>query len=522
MTATRELGGYRRSEPTVDSSLMTQFKDTIESRVPNVLPDGRLSNPTPLLDITDAVISAGKDEYGLDMGSRKIKVYGKFEDGILGGSVKTRPAVQIVREAIASGALTRDKVVFEATSGNFGVSLGLLRDLGLKVIVLVSRRLQEGVLRALENSEVRTIDLDVDICPAPGIAIDPDTAVAKGVAQFVRGKLSEYGLDTAPFDKARAEVEGLLARQEVIGLAKLLARVYDGFCPEQYDNENNPNSHKTVTGPEIDSQLRSLGSSLAEFDVVCTFGTGGTSTGLSHYIRQAHGRKGVRVVFPLSGQDVGGIRTKEKASGLKFYRPELYLGEHTTDFEAASRLMGHFLREKGDIGESSAIALYATLQLINYGAGEKFVVIIADGASKYQQRGVQLTPRKAEVSLEEARSDPQAYDAVIWTHGMFTPKDEGIKLLAAALGCDPSKVKVARTRDVQSLVNGGDTPSGIQGILPEAGKNVLLVCMVGGTSLMAAKYLGAKGVNAQSLKGGIMQLTASSGKSPAQLLKQGD
>jgi cysteine synthase/rhodanese-related sulfurtransferase len=505
-----------------DQTLFRQFHETIQQKVPAVLPDGSLSNPTPLLDITEALISAGREEYGLELSSSEVKVYGKLEGEILGGSVKTRPAVQIIREAIASGVLARDNVVFEATSGNFGISLGLMMELGLKVIVLVSRKLQAGVLKALEDSDVRTIDLDVDICPAPGIVMmDANLAVAKGVAQSVRAKLAEYGLDLSPFDGAGAQVEGLLARQDVIGLAQLLARIYGGFCPEQYDNEQNPTSHMTVTGPEIDSQLRRLGASLAEFDIVCTFGTGGTSTGLSRYIQKAHRRKGVRVVFPLEGQDVAGIRTKSKASGLRFYRPELYMGEHTTDFEAASRLLDHFWRRGIDIGESSALALYATLQLVNYGAGKKFVVVLADGAEKYRERAAQKAI-KSEVSLDEARFNPQAYDAIIWTHGMFTPKEEGIQLLAAALGCEPSRVKVAKIRDVQSLVNGGGTPQGILEILPQNGRNALLVCMVGGTSLMAAKYLSAKGFNAQSLKGGIMGIAASRGKAPAHILKPGD
>ena len=522
MTSVGESAALGAANPGIDHVLLGEFKAKIESRIPRILSDRSLSNPTPLLDITDVLLSAAKEEYGLDLSSKKVKVYGKFEGKVLGGSVKTRPAVQIVREAISSGTLTRDKIVFEATSGNFGVSLGLLKGLGLRVVALVSRRLQDGVLQALDNSEVMTIDLDVDLCPAPGLSIDADTAVARGVAQSVRGRLVEFGLDVSPFDQARKEVEGLLARQDVIGLAKLLARVYEGFCPEQYENELNPVSHQTVTGPEIDAQLKEVGGTLADSDVVCTFGTGGTSTGLSRYIKETYGRKGVRVVFPLAGQDVAGIRTREKASGLKFYLPDSYLGEHETDFQAASALLSHFFRLGLDIGESSALALYATLQLVNYGAGEKFVVVLADGAQKYLERAGQIEPRKAEVSLEEARSNLSAYDSIIWTHGMFTPNEEGINLLAATLGCDPTKVRISRTRDVQSLIVGGEIPKGIQSILPNGRSKVLLVCMVGGTSLMAAKFLNARGIDAQSLKGGIMALAASSGKPPAQLLKQGD
>ena len=522
MNETRETAAMVHSDRIVDTNLLAEFRTRLESQVPRLLSDHTITNATPLLDITDDLVSVAREEYGIDLSGRGAKVYGKFEGKALGGSIKTRPAVRIVGEAIASGALTKEKVVFEATSGNFGVSLGLLRTLGLRVVVLVSRRLQDGVLKALDNSDVKTVDLDIDICPAPGLTDDPNTAVAKGIAQSVRSKLHEYGLDPARFDAVRTEAESLLARQDVIGLAKLLARAYGGFCPEQYDNELNPDAHRTTTGPEIDSQLRQFGASLADFDVVCAFGTGGTSTGLSQYIWNTHRRKGVRVVFPLAGEDVAGIRGREKATGLRFYRPHLYLGEHEVDFQNASRLMGHFQRKGKGVGESSALALYATLQLVNYGAGTKFVVVLADGAEKYLGRPREALQPKTEVSLDEARSDPAAYEAVIWTHGMFTPKDEGIKLIAASLGCEPGKIKVASTHDVQALVSGGDVPDGIRGLLPKSGGNALLVCMVGGTSLVAAKSLAAKAVAAQSLKGGLVQLANRKGIAPAQVLKQGD
>lgn len=521
MSETRE-NATKASKVNIDSYLLSGFRSKLESRAPRLLQDGSVANATPLVDITADLVSAARDEFGIDLSARGAKVYCKLEGRALGGSIKTRPAIRIIGEAMESGQLTRDKVVFEATSGNFGVSLGLLSELGLKVVVLVSRRLQDGVLKALSNSDVKTIDLDIDICPAPGLTDDPNTAVAKGVAQSVRGKLFEYGFDPAPFDASRTEAESLLARQDVIGMAKLLARVYGGFCPEQYDNELNPESHRTVTGPEIDSQLKGLGASLADFDVVCAFGTGGTSTGLSQYIWDVHRRKGVRVVFPLTGQDVAGIRGKEKATGLRFYRPHVYLGEHEADFEDASRLLGYFSRKGIGVGESSALALYATLQLVNYGAGNNFVVILADGAEKYLVKPSGALQRKAEVSLEEARSDPAAYETVIWTHGMFTPKEEGIKLLAASLGCDPEKVKVAKTRDVQAILNGEPVPSGLQELLPRNGESVLLVCMVGGTSLAAAKSLAGKGASAQSLKGGIVTLATKAGVAPTLLLKQGD
>src|SRR5207249_5814214 len=139
-------------------------------------------------------------------------------------------------------------------------------------------------------------------------------------------------LDTSVFDNARGYVEALLAKQDVINLAELLARIYDGFCPEQYDNEPNVRSHGTTTAPEIDQQLKAHGYSLGDFRIITAFGTGGTSTGLAKYSQANYGRKPVHVVFPLPNQDVAGIRTRDKAVGLRFYQPELYGGEHEVDF----------------------------------------------------------------------------------------------------------------------------------------------------------------------------------------------
>src|SRR5207245_7156490 len=118
---------------------------------------------------------------------------------------------------------------------------------------------------------------DVDICPAPVMKVDLDALAVKAVSANIRNQLSQFGLDPAVLDGSRREVEELLARQDVINLAKLLARIYGGFCPEQYDNEMNVRAHETVTAPEIDQQLSTMGHSLEEFEVVCTFGTGGTS-----------------------------------------------------------------------------------------------------------------------------------------------------------------------------------------------------------------------------------------------------
>ncbi len=474
-----------------------------------------------MVEISDALIECARVEYGLEIDRRNTQVFGKFDSHIFGGSVKVRPAVEIIEDAIASGKLRSGQTIFEATSGNFGIALGLLGKLGLGVVVLVSRKLQSGVLDELKKDGIELVNLDIDICPAPGLKVDPNLLIAKSVAANVREQLAQLGLDTFIFDNSRREVEELLGRQDVINLAQLLAKIYGGFCPAQYDNELNVRSHETVTGPEIDQQLKALGHSLADFRLISAFGTGGTSTGLSRYVQKKYGRKSVHIVFPLSNQDVAGIRTKEKALGLRFYEPGLYLGQHEVDFEAVRRVLRFFAGKGYDIGESSALVLYACLQMLNYGVGEKFVVMVADGIQKYIRsvETVVETTRRYEVTLQEASSGLADYGQVLWTHAMFVPKEEGIKLIASSLGCDEGKVKVVRAQDVQTLISTQEIPESMNRLLPRDKPKLLLVCMAGATSLNVAQLLAKRGIQAESLTGGIMSLSEASGRQPPDLVQ---
>ena len=502
-----------------DSGLLQRFRAEVASQIPH-LEGSTAVNPTPLIEVTEAIVECASSEYGLPLGSG-ARIFAKFDSKIQGGSVKVRPAVRIVEAAIVSGRLVSGQTVFEATSGNFGLALGWLGKLGIDVVALVSRRLQQGVVDQLRADGVRLVNLDIDICPAPGLKGDADRLMAKGVAASVRQQLAELGFDPMRFDGARGEAEELLARQDAIGLAKLLAQVYGGFCTEQYDNELNAEVHSAVTGPEIDQQLAGAGTSLGRADFVCAFGTGGTAAGVGKYVSSKHGRKGVRVIFPLEGQDVAGIRTRAKSMGLRFYAPETYLGEHGVDFDEATRLFEFFNSKGYDVGESGALALYAAMQLVNYGVGKEFVVMVADGASKYtsEVRAVARRGKRDQVRLDEAASAIKEYGGVVWAHNMFVPRAEGVRAIASSLGCAESDVKVAATRDVQAVLNGGEPSQEFESLLPKDDRPILVVCMAGNTSLMLAKVLERRGVAAESLIGGITGLPASRGKQPFELVE---
>ncbi len=512
----------------IDISLLEHFEREIWNKIPHLEEksgEAKIVNPTPLIDITQDLKECAKAEYGLDLADKDLQVFGKFDSNLLAGSIKVRPAIRIIHDAISSGKLKRGQTIIEATSGNFGIALGQIGRLGLDVITLVSRKLQEGVFEELRNEKTRIINLDMDICPAPGMKINPNLLAAKVTASNIQSQLTEIGLDPAIFDKSRSEIEELLAKQDIINLAKHLARIYDCFCPEQYDNELNIDVHRTVTAPEIDQQLIEKGHSLADFKVVCTFGTGGTSGGLSRYLMEKHGKNPVHVVFPLGNQDVAGIRTKGKAAGLKFYEPERYAGQHEVDFEQAKRLLKFFVGKGYDIGESSALALYAVIQMANFGgdAGRKFVVIIADGIQKYR-KSVEMMQEtqedRLEVPLEEAVSNIRNYDRVIWIHTMYTPRKEGIELIANSLGVDESKISVPKASEVERLLATQKVPEELDSALG-GGNNgkTLLVCMMGNTSLRVAEVLAEKGIAAKSLTGGISALSQDKGKELSELVR---
>jgi cysteine synthase len=458
--------------------------------------------------------------FGLDLADKDLHIFGKFDSKLLAGSIKVRPAVQIIHDAIARGKLMRGQTIFEATSGNFGIALGQITKLGLDVVAIVSRKLQEGVFEELKNEKTRIINLDMDICPAPGMKGSANLMVAKATASNIRAQLYELGFDPAIFDKSRSEVEAVLASQDVINLAKLLAKIYGCFCPEQYDNELNVEAHRTVTAAELDQQLSEHGHSLSDFGIVCTFGTGGTSCGLSRYVMEKYNKKSIHVVFPLGDQDVAGIRTKGKASGLKFYEPDRYAGQHEVDFGQAKRLLKFFVDKGYDMGESSALALYAAMQMANFGGDDKFIVIVADGIQKYRKslEAMQQKQKRLEVPLNEAVSNIGNYGRVVWIHTMYTPRKEGIELIAKSLGVDESKIIVPKASEVEQLLATQQIPKELDKALGGDAKP-LLVCMMGNTSLRVAQVLGQKGVVAESLIGGISALSQGKGKQISELVR---
>ncbi|WP_428325365.1 pyridoxal-phosphate dependent enzyme [Nitrosopumilus sp.] len=503
-----------------DPALLEKFEQEIWNQIPHIEGD-KIVNATPLVDLTADLKECAKSVFKLNLDDKDFTIYGKFDSELLSGSIKVRAASHIIHEAIKEGKCNGKRVVIEATSGNFGIALGLLSKLGVTVVALVSRKLQEGVFKELRNENIKIMDLDMDICPAPGMENKADEMAAKATAGNIRSQLTEMGFDPQIFDNNLSEIEALLAKQDIINLARFLAEIYDLFCPKQYDNELNIDIHNTVTAPEIDQQLHELGDSLEDYALYCSFGTGGTSGGLSKYMAEKYNKKAVHVVFPPLGQDVAGIRTKSKAEGLTLYNPESYT-EHEIDFENAKLILKYMVDKGYDIGESSALELFTALEMVYKGEIKKAIVIIADGIEKYRKnfemigKGSDVPMR---VSLEDAAAVAADYDNIIWVHTQYTPKEEGIEIIAKSLGVDKSKITVPKASTINNLLSTQQVPDELNKELEGSKGKSLLVCMAGNTSLMTAQVLASKGIVTQSLNGGITNLPEGRGKNPGEYIQ---
>jgi len=349
---------------------------------------------------------------------------------------------------------------------------------------------------------------------------DADALKAKATAGNIRSQLTELGFDPKIFDDSLSEIETLLAAEDIINLAKLISKIYGCFCPEQYDNQLNIEAHRTITAKEIEQQLQENGDSLEEYRLMCAFGTGGTSGGLSKHMNEKYGKKAVHVVFPIPGQDVAGIRTKAKADGLKLYNPDAYQAEHEVDFGQAKHILKFFVEKGHNIGESTALALYSVLEMVSDGDKGKFIVVVADGIEKYKKNlEAMFTEQRMQVSLDEAAASVSEYDRVIWVHPSYTPKDEGIEMIAKSLGIDKEKIAIPKASTINELLSTREIPKELGKDLDGSKGKSLLICMAGNTSLMTAQVLASKGIVTESLNGGITNLPEGVGKNPGEFIK---
>ena len=173
----------------------------------------------------------------------RFRLFAKVEALNPGGSIKDRPALAILEQAIGSGRVGADTVVVESSSGNMGIGLAqACRYHGLRFICVVDPKATAANLRVL-----RAYGAELDLVTEP----DP----ASG--EFLQARL--------------------------LRVRELLGQIASSFWPNQYANEENPRSHYRGTMQEM---VAALGGKLDVLFVATS--TCGTVRGCGDYVRD-HG-----------------------------------------------------------------------------------------------------------------------------------------------------------------------------------------------------------------------------------------
>ena len=277
-------------------------------------------------------------------GSAEILV--KFEGLNVGGSIKTRTAFNMIKNAEKEGKIKPDTIIVEPTSGNQGIGLALVGAVrGYKTIIIMPDSVSEERRKLVRHygAEVILIHDDGDI-----------------------GKCIQQCLDTA------------------LEMAKNDPRV---FVPQQFENENNVYAHKYYTALEI------LEQTAGRIDGFCSgIGTGGTITGIGETLKKQYPDIEIWAVEPehaaiLAGGTIGTHLQMGIGDGIipsilntNIY-DHIYIVTDEEAIETAKRLAS---LEGIMCGISAGTNVAAALKLAEkLGEGKTVVTILPDTAERY-------------------------------------------------------------------------------------------------------------------------------------------
>lgn len=270
----------------------------------------------------------------------------KFEGLNVGGSIKTRTAYNMIREAERQGLIKEDTIIVEPTSGNQGIGLALV-----------------GAVRGYQTKIVM-----------------PDS-----VSEERRKLVQHYGAEVILIHDAGnigACIEECL--QTALDMAKKDSRV---FVPQQFENPANPAVHKIQTGLEILEQVD------GPIDGFCSgIGTGGTITGVGETLKEKNPQMEIWAVEPehaaiLSGGSIGTHLQMGIGDGLipEILNQQIYNDVCIVTDEEALATSRQLAAQEGIMcGISSGTNVAAAIKLARkLGKGKTVVTILPDTAERY-------------------------------------------------------------------------------------------------------------------------------------------
>ncbi len=268
--------------------------------------------------------------------SPDVEVYAKAEWENPGGSVKDRPAMNIVREAEAAGRMSGHKILIDSTSGNTGIAYAMIG--------------------AAKNYRVR-------LCMPGNVSVERKRI------------LKAYGADIVYTDPMEGS-DGAIRR--VRSLAQETPGLY--FYANQYDNPANWRAHYLTTAPEIFEQTEG---SVTHF--VAGLGTSGTFIGTARRLKELN--RGIQCVSFQPDSPFHGLEgMKHMPSAIKpgIYDPRVADENLQISTEDAHVMTLRLAREEGLlVGISSGAAMVAALNVANRLSSGVVVTIFPDSGDKY-------------------------------------------------------------------------------------------------------------------------------------------
>ncbi|MBY5268109.1 cysteine synthase CysM [Spiribacter salinus] len=271
-----------------------------------------------------------------DTGSNTVLL--KLEGNNPAGSVKDRPAMNMILGAEARGEIQPGDTLIEATSGNTGIALAMAAAVrGYRMVLIM---------------------------PA-------------NMTTERRASMRAYGAELILVSKE----EGMEGARD---LAQRMQAEGRGRVLDQFANPDNWGAHYTGTGPEV---WRDTQGQVTHF--VASMGTTGTVMGVSRYMREHD--TGVQVIGaqPREGASIPGIRKWPEAYLPGIYEPARVDRIIEVSQEEAEETTRQLAAQEGIFaGISSGGTLWAALQIAKEVENATIVSIVCDRGDRYLSSGV--------------------------------------------------------------------------------------------------------------------------------------